>query len=185
MKAWCAVLLIGLLGCGSNPQHTLTASLNATPLSVSGFVSTVQLNTAATSMGGNSTVTVVTFIPELPQNSPTTSIIFCGDAAGDFVPNTFATVAFTPGQGCSTIVSLSPTTFVALSGFVSIVQVTISARNSPVTMVTFLLPPPQNGLAETIAFCGNVGSQFVLNGMMTVNFRQGEGCATVTSTMVG
>jgi hypothetical protein len=185
MKDWMAVLLlIGLLGCGGNRQQTLTASLNATPSSVSGFVSTVQLNTA-TSMGGNSTVTVVTFIPQLPQNSPTTSITFCGDAAGDFVPNTFATVAFTPGQGCSTILSLSPTTFVALSGFVSIIQVTISARNSPVTMVTFLLPPPQNGLAETIAFCGNVGSQFVLNGMMTVNFRQGEGCASVTSTMVG
>ena len=184
MKAWCAVLLIGLLGCGSNPRRTLT-SLNATPLTVNGFVSTVQLNTAATSMGGNSTVTVVTFIPELPQRFPTTTITFCGNAAGEFVPNTFATVTFTPGQGCSTIVSLSPTTFVSLSGFVSIVQLTISANSSPVTTVTFLLPPPQNGLAETIIFCGNVGNLFALNGFMTVTFTQAGSCATVASVMVG
>jgi hypothetical protein len=50
-------------------------------------------------------------------------------------------------------------------------------------VVTFLLPAPQNGLAESLAFCGNVAGQFVVNGMMTVSFSQGQGCATVISAM--
>jgi hypothetical protein len=157
--------------------------LNATPFSVSGFVSTVQLSKAATTLGSNSLVTLVTLIPQLPQNGPSTSLVFCGNVVGDFALNTFTTVALTPGQGCSTIVSLFPMSFVSLSGFVSIVQVTV-AGNSPVTMVTLLLPFPQNGLAETVAFCGNVAIDFALNSFMTVNFTQGLGCSTVMSAIV-
>lgn len=181
MKVLCAVLLIGLLGCGGNPLQTRTTTLNATPSTVSGFVSTVQFNQAATSQGSNSAVTVVTFIPQVPQTSPTTNIIFCGNMVNEFVPNTFATVTFTPGQGCSSLVSLSPVSLVSLSGFVSIVQVTTSTNNSLVTTVTFLLPAPQNGLAETIGFCGNVGNQFAMNGFMTVTFTQAAGCANIVA----
>ncbi|HKC71961.1 MAG TPA: hypothetical protein VKB60_10080 [Terriglobales bacterium] len=142
----------------------------------------IQLTTSATSLGSNSPVTVVTFIPQLPQNTPSTSIIFCGNVANQFFLNTFASVQFTQGLGCSTLVSLFPTAFVSLTGFVSIVQLT-GTTGSPVTMVTFILPAPQNGFAETLAFCGNVASQFGVNGMMTVNFSQGQGCATLISAM--
>ncbi len=181
MKVLCAVLLIGLLGCGGNPLRTRTTTLNATPSTVSGFVSTVQFNQAATSPGSNSAVTVVTFIPQVPQISPTTNITFCGNVVSEFVANTFATVTFTPGQGCSSLLSLFPASLVSLSGIVSIVQVTSSTNNSLVTTVTFLLPPPQNGLAETIGFCGNVGNQFAMNGFMTVTFTQVLGCANIVA----
>lgn len=181
MKGLSAVLLIGLLGCGANPLQTRMSSLNATPSTVSGFVNTVQVTQQATSQGANSLVTVVNFIPQLPQTNPTTSISFCGNVVNQFAPNTFATVTFTPGVGCSTIASLLPTAFVSLSGFVSIVQLTVSSNSSPLTSVTFLLAPPQNGLAETIAFCGNVGNQFAVNGFMTVSFRQAMGCANIVT----
>jgi hypothetical protein len=178
------LLLIGLLGCGVDPHRPLTVSgSNAAPLSVSGFVNTIQLTTSATGLGSNSSVTVVTFIPQLPQNTPTTSIIFCGNVANQFFLNTFATMQFTQGLGCSTIVSLFPTTFVSLTGFVSIVQFTDTV-GSPVTLVTFILPAPQNGLAETLAFCGDVASEFGVNGMMSVNFSQGQCCATLISAMI-
>ena len=181
MKGLYALLLIGLLGCG-DPHRSLTVSgINAAPLSVSGFVNTIRLTTSATSLGSNSPVTVVTFISQLPQNTPTTNIVFCGNVANQFVLNTFANVQFTQGPGCSTIVSLLPTAFVSITGFVSIVRLTDSA-GSPVTVVTFLLPAPQNGLAETLVFCGDVASVGV-NGIMTVNFSQGQGCATIISAM--
>ena len=175
------LLVIGLLGCGGNPLRIRTTTTNSNPSSISGFVSTVQLNHAAASQGSNSAVTVVSFIPQSPQMSPVSNLTFCGNVVSEFVLNTFATVTFTTGQGCSNIVSLFPMSFVSLSGFVSIIQLTTSGSNFPVTMVTFLLPGPQNGLAETIAFCGNVGNQFPLNGFMNVSFTQGGGCATVVS----
>jgi hypothetical protein len=185
MKGLCVVLLIGLLGCGGDPHRLMTVSgINAAPLSVSGFVNTIQLTTSATNLGSNSLVTVVTFIPQLPQNTPTMTITFCGNVTNQFVLNTFATVQFTQGGGCSTIVSLLPTTFVSITGFISIVQLTGSG-GSPVTLVTFILPAPQNGLAETLTFCGNVVNQFGVSGMMTVSFSQGVGCATVISAVMG
>ena len=175
------LLVIGLVGCGGNPLRIRTTTTNSNPSIISGFVRTVQLNHAATSQGSNSAVTAVSFIPQLPQTSPITNITFCGNVVGEFVLNTFATVSFTPGAGCATIVSLFPMSFVSLSGFVSIIQLTTSGSNSPVTMVTFLLPGPQTGLAETIAFCGSVGNQFALNGLMNVSFTQGGSCATIVS----
>jgi hypothetical protein len=185
MKGLCALLLIGLLGCGADPHRPATISgISGAPLSVSGFVTTIQLTTSATNTGSHSQVTVVTFIPQLPQNTPTTRITFCGNVAGQFIQNTFATVQFTQGLGCSNIVSLFPITFVSISGFVSIVQV-IGSAGSPVTLVTFILPPPQNGLAETLAFCGNVAGQFGVNSMMTVSFSQGQDCAAVISVIMG
>jgi hypothetical protein len=181
MKGLYALLLIVLLGCGADRSLTVSG-INAAPLSVSGFVNTIHLTTSATSLGSNSPVTVVTFIPQLPQNTPPTTVTFCGNVANQFFLNTFATVQFTQSEGCSTIAALFPTALVSLTGFVSLVQLT-SAGGSPVTLVTFILPAPQNGMAETLAFCSNVVSQFGVNSMMTVSFSQGQGCATIISAM--
>lgn len=181
MKGLVAVFLLGLLACGGDPHRGATVSgINAAPLSVSGFVSTIQLTTTATSAGSKSPVTAVTFIPQLPQSTPTTTITFCGNVANQFTANTFATVQFTEGVGCSNMVSLLPTAFVTIAGRVSIVQLTASG-SSVITLVTFILQSPQAGLAETLPFCGNLVNQFVVNSLMTVSFSQGQACSTVSS----
>lgn len=183
MKGVLAVLLLGLLGCGAGRDPHLSGTISATntsPLSVSGFVSSIQVTHSATSQGSNSVVTVVTFITQLPQNTPTSTLTFCGNASSDFVQNTFATVQFTPGPGCATIVLSQPAALVTITGFISIVQVT-TAKNGVVTLVTFILQAPQNGLTETLPFCGNVAGQFPVNGLMTVSFTQGQTCSNVFS----
>jgi len=184
MKALLVVFLIGLLGCGVNPHRSTTISgINTAPSSVSGFVNAIRLATSPTSLGTNSLVTVVTFIPQLPQNTPPATLTFCGNVASQFLPNTFATVQFTPALGCSTLVSLVPASFVSISGTVSIVQLTNSLNNSPITKVTFLLLAPQSGFSETLVFCGNVAGQFVVNGRMTVSFTQGQACSDLVSVL--
>ena len=184
MKGLYALLLIGLLGCGVDPHRSLTViGINTAPLSVSGFVTTIQLTTSATNLGSNSLVTVVTFIPQFPQFAPLTSITFCGNVSTQFIQNTFTTVQFTPGLGCATIVSLLPMTFVSITGFVSIVQLT-GAGGLPVTMVTFLMPGPLGGLSETVGFCGNVVKQFLVNGTMIVSFTPGTVCSSIVSAVV-
>lgn len=184
MKALLAVFLIGLLGCGVNPHRSATVSgINTAPSSVSGFVNAIRIATSPTTLGSNSLVTLVTFIPQLPQNTPPATVTFCGNVASQFVPNTFATVQFTPALGCSTLVSLFPTSFVSISGTVSIVQLTNSLNNSPITMVTFLLLAPQSGFSEALAFCGNVAGRFVVNGVMTVSFTQGQVCSNIVSLL--
>ena len=181
MKALSLVLLIGLLGCGRTPRRSNSTSPNASQLTVSGFINTVQLTQHASSVGGNSLVTGVTFIPPVPLNGPTSTLFFCGNVVAEFFLNTFTTVAFTPGLFCSTIVSLFPMSFVEITGFVSIIQLDVFPDNSLATTVTFLLPFPQNGLAETVAFCGDVGDEFALDAFMTVDLAQADGCATLIS----
>ena len=108
MKHLLIVLLIGLVACG-NPRDPIL-SQNPQPgagqLSISGFVSMIQVTTAGTELGPDSAVTVVTFIAQIPQAGPLGTLTFCGDVSSDFVLNTFATANFTQGQGCSTIVSV-------------------------------------------------------------------------------
>src|SRR5690348_2713825 len=76
-------------------------------------------------------------------------------------------------------------TLVTVSGFVSVVQITTivgaSGTTTLVTVVTFL----QTGTASTINFCGNIGSQFVLNTFTTVDFTQGQPCATIVAISTG
>jgi hypothetical protein len=108
MKHLFIVLLIGLVACG-NPRDPLLSQSNppgSGQLSISGFVSMIQVTTAGTDRGPDSVVTVVTFIPQTPQAGTLGTLTFCGDASSDFVLNTFATANFTQGQGCSTIVSV-------------------------------------------------------------------------------
>jgi hypothetical protein len=181
MKALSVLLLIGLLGCGVNPRRSNSTAPSASQVTVKGFISTVQLTEPASSVGGNSLMTAVTFIPQFPLNGPTSTLFFCGNVVAEFFLNTFATVVFTPGLFCSAIVSLFPMSFVEITGFVSIIQLTLFPDNSLGTTVTFLLPFPQNGLAETVTFCGDVGDAFALDAFMTVDLAQLDGCAGLLS----
>ena len=106
--AFFVLLLVGLLGCGSShdPRFSQTNVPGAGQLSISGFVSAVQVTTAGTNLGPNSVVTVVTFIAQTPQAGTVGTLTFCGDLAHLFVLNTFETVNFTEGQGCSTLIAL-------------------------------------------------------------------------------
>ena len=74
---------------------------------------------------------------------------------------------------------------VTVSGVVSVIHITtiISAGGTTtlVTVVTFL----QTGTASTINFCGDVGNQFVVNTFTTVDFTQGQSCATVVAISTG
>jgi hypothetical protein len=92
--------------------------------------------------------------------------------------------------GCSGVVffraCFHPTnTLVTVSGVVSVIQITTitsaGATTTLVTIVTFL----QAGPASTINFCGNIGSQFVLNTFTTVDFNQGQPCATIVAISTG
>ena len=102
------VLLIGLLGCGSShdPRFSQSSVPGAGQLTISGFVSSVQVTTAGTNLGPNTVVTVVTLVPQTPQAGSLGTLTFCGDLSRVFVLNTFATVNFTQGQGCSTVITI-------------------------------------------------------------------------------
>src|SRR5438876_280047 len=107
MKRLTLVLLVGLSACGgSDPRFSQNKLPNAGQLTISGFVSMIEVTTAGTNLGPNSVVTVVTFTPQIPQAGPLATLTFCGDVAKDFVLNTFATVNFTQGQGCSAVVGV-------------------------------------------------------------------------------
>ena len=103
------LLLIGLAGCGNarDPRISQSALPNAGVQTVSGFINAIQFTNAGTSMGPNTPVTVVTFIPQTPQAGSSAVITFCGDQQSAFVLNTFAIVNFTQGQGCANIVSVN------------------------------------------------------------------------------
>lgn len=103
------VLLIGLLGCGSShdPRFSQSNVPGAGQLTISGFVSTVQVTTTGTNLGPNTVVTVVTFVSQTPQAGNLGTLTFCGDLSRVFVLNTFASVNFTQGQGCSTVTTVT------------------------------------------------------------------------------
>jgi hypothetical protein len=99
MRRIVAVLLICLVGCGgAHFQGTFRSG--STVFSVTGFVSFVELTTVS-----NSTilVTIVTFLPDF---SPATTVIFCGDLTQQLFLDDFATVNFTQGQSCATAVAI-------------------------------------------------------------------------------
>ncbi len=95
MRRILAVLLICLLGCGGGSFRGTFRSGN-TVFSVTGFVSIIELTTLP---GTTIPVTIVTFLPDF---SPATTVIFCGDLAQQFFVDAFTTVNFTEGPSCAT-----------------------------------------------------------------------------------
>ncbi|HYN15097.1 MAG TPA: hypothetical protein VES66_04825 [Terriglobales bacterium] len=84
-------------GCGA---VRIQGFVGSDVVSVSGFVSAVQVTTVA---GANGTLIEVTFVT-LQQTLGFTTTNFCGNVSARFPMNSFAQVSFKPGQPCSTIV---------------------------------------------------------------------------------
>ena len=99
MRRLLAVLLICLLGCGGGRfQGTLRSGSHI--FSVTGFVSLVELTTVPDS---TIIVTIVTFLPDF---SPATRVLFCGDLTQQLFLDDFATVNFTQGPTCATALAI-------------------------------------------------------------------------------
>jgi hypothetical protein len=96
-----AMLLTGCNGVvffGSgffHPSNTL--------VTVSGFVSVIQITTIITAGSTTTLVTIVTFL----QFGRASTINFCGNLGNQFVVNAFTTVDFTQGQNCAAVVAIS------------------------------------------------------------------------------
>ena len=67
-----------------------------------------------------------------------------------------------------------------VSGFVSIVQLTVVDGNVQVTFVTFL----DNGISSTLAFCGDQRSRFPMNENVRTNFNPGQPCGSIVTIVV-
>ena len=99
MRRIVAVLLICLLGCGGGSfQGTFRSG--SPVFSLTGFVSFVEL---ATIPDSTIVVTIVTFLPDF---SPATTVIFCGDLTQQLFLDDFATVNFTQGPTCATALAI-------------------------------------------------------------------------------
>jgi len=176
MKAVFVMPLVILFGCSGGLMNKDARSHVVSPpgnafLSMSGFVSLVQLN------AGNLPSTSVAFISQTPQAGPLGTLTFCGDVVNGFVLNTFTTVNFTKGQGCSKIVSIVPDTMMFISGVVTLSQ-PVSGVSPPHTLVRIA---PQGGAVLNLTFCGDVAAQFMVNASVTVRFIQGQTCASIVS----
>jgi hypothetical protein len=168
--------LLMLFGCSgalmnNDPHSQVVSPPGNAVLSMSGFVNLVQLN------GGGSPSTTVTFIPQTPQAGPLGTLTFCGDVVNGFVLNTFTTVTFTQGPGCSQIVSIVPDTISSASGVVTMSQL-VSGASPPQTLVGLA---SQGSPVTTFTFCGDVTKEFKLDASVTVRFIQGQTCASIVS----
>ena len=99
MRRIVAVLLICLLGCGGGSFQGTFRSFSPV-FSLTGFVSFVELTTIPDS---TIVVTIVTFLPDF---SPATTVIFCGDLTQQLFLDDFATVNFTLGSNCATTLAI-------------------------------------------------------------------------------
>jgi hypothetical protein len=99
MRRMLAVLLISLLGCGGG-NFRGTFRPGSAVFSVSGFVSIVELTTLT---GTTIPVTIVTFLPDF---GPAATVIFCGDLTLQLFLDDFATVNFTQGLSCATVLAI-------------------------------------------------------------------------------
>jgi hypothetical protein len=95
MRRILALLLFCLLGCGGGGFRATFRSSNPI-FSVTGFVSFIEFTTVP---GVTIPVTVVTFLPDF---SPVTTVIFCGDLTQQLFLDDFATVNFSQGPSCAT-----------------------------------------------------------------------------------
>lgn len=99
MRRIVAVLLICLLGCGGGRFQGPLRS-GSPVFSVTGFVSLVELTTV---LDSTIVVTIVTFLPDF---SPATTVVFCGDLTQQLFLDDFATVNFTQGPTCATALAI-------------------------------------------------------------------------------
>jgi len=67
-----------------------------------------------------------------------------------------------------------------VSGFVSVVQLTVVDGTTQVTFVTFL----GNGSSSTFAFCGDQRNRFPMNQNVRTNFNPGQPCASVVTIII-
>jgi len=99
MRRFLAVLLICLFGCGGG-RFQATFRPSSPVFSVTGFVAFVEFTPV---LNGTITVTIITFVPEF---SPTTTVIFCGDLTQQLFLDDFATVDFIQGPNCATALTI-------------------------------------------------------------------------------
>lgn len=101
MKPAVLVLLLALMGCGG----TVTFSGNTLPnnsVTVSGFVSIVQLTAVGDGNGSLINVTVVT----LAQQGTAQTLTFCGAQSNLFPIDSNVRATFVPGANCANIVAV-------------------------------------------------------------------------------
>jgi hypothetical protein len=95
-----AILLFPILltaGCGN-------VFIRANNQTVSGVVSVVQLTIVTD--GNNVSTQVTAVVVTLRDNLGASNFTFCGDQRFQFPPDRFAQATFTPGQTCSTLLSV-------------------------------------------------------------------------------
>jgi len=99
-----AILLFPILltaGCGN---VFIRANWNGNNQTVSGVVSVVQLTIVTD--GNNVSTQVTAVVVTLRDNLGASNFTFCGDQRFQFPPDRFAQATFTPGQTCSTLLSV-------------------------------------------------------------------------------
>lgn len=107
MRSLRMLLLIGAISLsGCSGVVIFGAIPSNTPLTVSGFVSIVQVTTIGSSSTVTTVVTAVTFLP-FAQSGTASTVSFCGNVGNQFLLNTFTTVQFSQGPSCATIISMS------------------------------------------------------------------------------
>ena len=99
MRCFLAVLLIlSLCGCGgARFQATFRSNTQFSITGVILFVDFVPI------LNSPFAVTSITFLPDF---IPATTVSFCGDLTQQLFPNDFATVTFTQGSNCDTVLTI-------------------------------------------------------------------------------
>lgn len=101
MKRVLLLLLLGLIGCGGTVTFRAN-TLSGSAVTVSGFVSIVQLTAVSDPNGTMINVTVVT----LAQQGTAQTLTFCGTQSTLFPVDQNVRATFVPGPSCANIVAV-------------------------------------------------------------------------------
>jgi hypothetical protein len=102
MRRVLCILLIGMVGCnGITRLHITTAPPAPTFFSITGIVTVVQLSSVPVN-GVFVDVTSVTFL----QGTTFSTVTFCDDLIGEFLPQAFTEVDFLTGSPCATVLDV-------------------------------------------------------------------------------
>jgi hypothetical protein len=99
MRRILAVLLVCVLGCGG-VSFRGTFRPGNTIFNVTGFVTFIEFTIVPKSI---IPVTTVTFLPDF---EPVTTVVFCGDLTQELFLHDFASVDFTEGPDCATVLDI-------------------------------------------------------------------------------